>query len=176
MAPSLAKPGAVALCYLAAFLLASAAVAVRIAATSGPDAQASSGMYAFGDLLVFVGVFGFAALVPTAAGLYFLRSHRRVWTIVSGRALAVAVTGVAAVGIYVVGRTAVDSLLATWAMATPLRLLLAPVLAPAFLVCTALAPDRRSRLSCLAAAAMEAAVCAYIGFAWFLPIWLGTNS
>jgi hypothetical protein len=30
--------------YIAAFLVASAAVAIRMATTSGPDAQASSGM------------------------------------------------------------------------------------------------------------------------------------
>ena len=38
--------------YFVAFALASITVAVRIA-TSGPDAQASSGMYAFGDSLLF---------------------------------------------------------------------------------------------------------------------------
>ena len=40
--------------YLAAFLMASAVVAIHFATTSGPNAQASSGMYAFGDALLFV--------------------------------------------------------------------------------------------------------------------------
>jgi hypothetical protein len=59
--------------YVAAFLMASAAVAIRVASTSGPDAQASSGMYAFGDALLFVAVCGVAALVPTGVALFFLR-------------------------------------------------------------------------------------------------------
>lgn len=63
------KSGVVAVGYIAAFLIASAAVGVRLANTSGPDAQASSGMYAFGDALLFVAVFGVAALVPTGAAL-----------------------------------------------------------------------------------------------------------
>ena len=71
------KVGVVAIGYSAAILLASAAVAIRVANTSGPDAQASSGMYAFGDALLFVTVFGISALVPTAAALGFLRPYRR---------------------------------------------------------------------------------------------------
>ena len=169
---ALVKVGGVSLGYLAAFVVASAAVAVRVAATSGPDAQAASGMYAFGDAVLFVFVFGVGALVPTGAALYFLRSHRGVWTAVSVVTLAIATTGIAAVILYVVGRTAVDSALATWSQATPLRMLLAPVLTPVFLVCTALAPDPRFRLTCLAATVMEAAVGAYVGIVWFLPIFL----
>ena len=38
------KLGVVAVGYIAAFLIASAAVAIRVSTTSGPDAQASSGM------------------------------------------------------------------------------------------------------------------------------------
>ena len=34
--------------------------------------QASSGMYAFGDLILFVSVFGFLALFPTGLALYFV--------------------------------------------------------------------------------------------------------
>src|SRR6267142_196801 len=66
------KVGVVAVGYLAALLVASAAVAIRLAHTSGPDAQASSGMYAFGDALLFVVVFGVAALVPSGAALFAL--------------------------------------------------------------------------------------------------------
>lgn len=58
--------------YIAAFLIAFAAVAFRAANTSGPDAQASSGMFAFGDVVLFVTVFGVFALVPTGAALFFL--------------------------------------------------------------------------------------------------------
>src|SRR3989442_11771016 len=88
------KVGVVAIGYSAAILMASAAVAVRVANTSGPDAQASSGMYAAGDALLFVAVFGVSALVPTGAALFFLRPYRHLWTGLSALGLAVAVTGV----------------------------------------------------------------------------------
>ena len=39
--------------YGAALLAASAAVAINVAATSGPDRQGASGMYAFGDGIAF---------------------------------------------------------------------------------------------------------------------------
>ena len=63
--------------YVAAALIAVAAVAIAGADTSSPDAQASSGMSAFGDALLFVAVFGVCALVPTAAALIFLRARGR---------------------------------------------------------------------------------------------------
>jgi hypothetical protein len=63
--------------YVAAALIAATAVAIGGADTSGPDAQASSGMSAFGDALLFVAVFGICALVPTAAALFFLTARRR---------------------------------------------------------------------------------------------------
>jgi hypothetical protein len=64
--------------YLAAFAIASAAVAVRIATTNQAEASAASGMYAFGDVALFVIVFGALALIPTGAALFFLLSRRRV--------------------------------------------------------------------------------------------------
>ena len=65
------KPGIVLAGYIIAFLLASEAVAIRIANTSGPDADASAGMYAFGDGLLFLAVFGTAALLPTGLAMVF---------------------------------------------------------------------------------------------------------
>ena len=47
--------------YVLAILVAFAVVSIYVAATSGPERQASSGMYAFGDSLLFLAVFGFAA-------------------------------------------------------------------------------------------------------------------
>lgn len=154
--------------YAAALILAFVAVAIRVSHTSGPDAQASSGMYAFGDSLVFVFVFGVGALVPTGAALFFLRSHRPFWTLLSATALAVAVTSVAAAILFTVGRTAAPSPLATSAAFSVLRILVAPVLALTFLVCAFFSPHRSSRLAFFAATAMEAAVSAYGGFVWFV--------
>jgi peptidoglycan biosynthesis protein MviN/MurJ (putative lipid II flippase) len=68
----LAKVGLVIGGYVVACLIASAVVYVWELFTQGPIAQASSGMYAFGDLLLFIGVFGGLALIPTGLAGYFL--------------------------------------------------------------------------------------------------------
>jgi hypothetical protein len=156
--------------YIAAFLLAFAAVGVRLVSTSGPDAQASSGMYAFGDALLFVSVFSVAALVPTAAALFFLRPYRRFWTVLSAFGLGVAVTGLAAAALFALGRHAAPSPIATWAGLSVLRILVAPLLALTFLACAALSPYRFPRLAFLASAAIEAAASAYGGVVWFVPL------
>jgi hypothetical protein len=166
-----AKVGVVAVGYIAAFLVASTAVGIRLANTSGPDAQASSGMYAFGDALLFVAVFGVAALVPTGAALFFLRPYRHFWTVLSAFGLGVAVTGLTAAALFAIDRHAAPpSPLATWAGLSVLRILVAPLLALTFLVCTVLAPYRFPRFALLAVTLMEAAVCAYGGFVWFVPL------
>jgi len=156
--------------YVAAFLIASAVVAIRIANTSGPDAQAASGMYAAGDALLFAAVFGVCALVPTGAALFFLRPYRRFWIVLSALGLAVAFTGVTAAILFAVGRHAIASPLATWAGFSVLRILIAPLLALTFLVCTIFSPYRSPRVTLLAATVMEGAVSAYGGAVWFVPL------
>jgi hypothetical protein len=64
--------------YLLALVLASAAVALHAALTSESGAQTSGGMSAFGDLVLFVAVFGVVALVPTGAAFFFLLSKKKV--------------------------------------------------------------------------------------------------
>lgn len=64
--------------YVAACLLACGVVYVYRLLTDNAVTQASSGMYAFGDLLLFVGMFGILALFPTGLTLYFLvRAFRK---------------------------------------------------------------------------------------------------
>jgi hypothetical protein len=165
------KISVVAVGYVAAIIVAFAAVAIRIAYTSGPDGQAASGMYAFGDALLFIAVFGVTALIPTGAALFFLRPYRAFWHVISGLALAVAVTSIVAAALYASGRdTVAPSPLASWAALSVLRILIAPLLALTFLVSALLSPDRTSRLALLAATVMEAAVGAYAGFVWLVPL------
>jgi hypothetical protein len=157
--------------YIAALLLAAVAVALRVAVTSGPNAQASGGMYAFGDLLLFLGVFGVAGLVPTGAALYFLRPCRPFWDVVSGLGMVVALTGVGAAVIYAFGRpAAAPSPLAPWAALAVLRLLAAPILALVFLVGAALSAFRVPRRRFLAAVALEGLVTGYMAIVWFGPL------
>ena len=58
--------------YVAVCLAASGIVYIYELLTQDAAAQASSGMYAFGDLILFVAVFGILALFPTGLALYFL--------------------------------------------------------------------------------------------------------
>lgn len=161
--------------YLAAAGIATAVTAVRIAGTSGPDAQASGGMYAFGDALVFLAVFGVCALIPTAAALYFLRPYARFWTVLAALAVALAITSVAAAILYATGRGATGTTLAVWAQFSVLRILIAPLFALTFLVAGMLCPHRTQRRTLLTATAVEAAVSAYALVAWFVPLFLGRD-
>src|SRR5215218_8141863 len=161
--------------YIAAWLVASAVVAFRVARLDVSAAQVSSGMYAFGDSLLFLGVFGVAALVPSGVALSLLRDHGRVWAVLSTLALAIAVSGVTAAILFAVGSHAPPSTLATLAGFSVLRILVAPVLALSFLVCAVFAPRGGSRSAFVAATVMEAVVSAYGGIVWFMPLFLGAR-
>ena len=73
----LAKLGMVICGYILSCLAAMGVVYVYELLTQNAAAQASSGMYAFGDLILLVGVFGILALLPTGLGLYFLLQLRK---------------------------------------------------------------------------------------------------
>jgi hypothetical protein len=159
--------------YMAAILLAAVTVAIHIACTSGQDAQASSGMYAFGDLLLFLAVFGVAALVPTGVALFFLRPYRAFWYVLSGLGVSIALTSIGAAVLYEFGRhAAVPSPLASWAALSVLRILVAPLLALVFVACSTLSAYRIPRLTFLAATVMESVVTVYMAIVWFGPLLL----
>ena len=155
--------------YVAAFLLATAAVEVRLwMIASDPNAQASSGMDAFGDSVVFVFVFGIAALAPTGLGLYFLRPVRRFWLVASAGALALAATGVAGSALFWTTRSgsAVQSPVALAAALSLERVIVAPLLTAGFLIFAGFAPAGGPRRAFLVAAVCEGGAAA----PWFL--WL----
>lgn len=153
--------------YVVAFVLASIVTAVYVASTNTPDRSASSGMYAFGDMMFFLGCFGLAAIPSTAAGLYFLRPHAAFWRAASVGAIALASTAVAALILYLAYRgLGPGAGLQSWAMLSPLRILLAPGLAVAFLLCALFAPTRGARIAFVCAGAVETVV-----FVWVALIW-----
>lgn len=167
------KIGMVLAGYLVAFLLASIAVAVHVAFTSGPIAQASSGMYAFGDALLFVAVFGIVGLLPTGLGIVFLRPYRLFWLILAGAGVVIAATGVTALALFAIGRNATPpSSLSSWAAFAVLRILPAPLFATAFLIAGILSPHRGARWTLLAVSGIEIVVCTYAGFVWLTPLLL----
>jgi hypothetical protein len=159
--------------YVVAAVLAVGVVAIRQANTNTADAQASSGMYAFGDAMTFVAVFGICALAPTGTALVFLRSYGQFWKVLSTLGLALAVTSLAAAIVFAVGRSAPPSPLATWAAFSVLRILVAPLFALTFIVCGVVAPQPFPRFAFLAATLLEVAVCVYAGCIWFLPSMMG---
>jgi hypothetical protein len=168
---ALAKFAVVLAGYAAAVLAANAAVAVRIAHTNGPDAQASAGMYAFGDGLVFIAVFGAVALVPTGLALWFLRPYRWFWAVLSVTALTIAATAVPAGALCVLERFLAiprESVLEYLAALSFLRTIVSPPLAAAFVVAGLVAPSRASRWSLLAAAGIEGVVAVYSVLQWFV--------
>src|SRR5688572_27349702 len=162
---ALAKVGLVGGGYIAAIALAVAVVAVYIAVMDSPERQASSGMTAFGDSLLFLAVFGVAAVVPTGAALFWLRPYRRFWTVLSVASLVIATTAIAAFVDYRTTQT-VHSAASVWSFLAVLRILIAPLLAIAWFVAVVMAPARGPRLALLVACAVETAV--FGSILWFL--------
>lgn len=144
--------------YVAAIVVAFAVVYIYILATDNPDRQASSGMYAFGDSLLFLAVLGVASLPATAAALVFLRGCRVFWGVLSVLGLALAATGGFALFALLAPPAAPGSWLQILADLSPLRALVAPLFAMVFLLAGILAPVRWSRIALLLVAAMEAGV------------------
>ena len=86
------KVGVVVAGYVIAVAVAAAAAACRLIAIGGPSSPSYSGMNAFGDSLLFLAVFGVAAVPPTGAALFFLRPYPAFWRGYSVVALAFALT------------------------------------------------------------------------------------
>jgi hypothetical protein len=158
-----AKAGLVTVGYIAALAIALLVVRIYVVATSGPDRQSYGAMFAFGDSLLFLAVFGLAAVPATGAALYFLRPRPAFWTTLSVAALAVASTSLAALLTYI-APTAFSSL-HSWSALAPVRILVAPVFAIFFLLSGLFAPNRSARIALIAATTIELGVlaCAAIG-------------
>ncbi len=146
--------------YVLAFLIACAVVAIYVAATSGADRQTYAAMYDFGDSLLFLAVFGVAAVPATAAALFFLRPCRSFWLVLSIVALVLALTGVAACVEFLAARTAfrAGSTPSPWSGLAVLRILVAPLFSLAFLLSGLFAPSRFARIALIVATVVEAAI------------------
>lgn len=153
--------------YAAAIVIAAVAVAARVLLQPDEDGSASGGMAAFGDALLFLGVFGIAGVPATVAALFFLRARPLFWQIASLLAIAGSVTGMAAL-CALLASPSVAAPPGVWSLLAPLRLLLTPLFALATLLAALLSPLRRYRQVLLACAAAEAAV-----LVWALLFWLG---
>jgi len=158
----LSKPGVVLIGYAAALLVSCVAFYVYgYVLSRNPALHASGGMQAFGDFLLFVGLFGFLALFPTALALYHLRPFEKFWRVFSIASLVLAVSGLLAA--VMIGRPQQSP----WAVLVVgffglVKILGAPLLGFGFLMCAVIAPTRRSRRFLIAAAAIEFVVGAYV--------------
>jgi len=162
----LTKVGLVAAGYVLAVLVAYVVVGIYIAHTNTPDRDTSSGMYAFGDGMLFLGVLGVASIPATAAGLFFLRSNPGFWRGLTLAAIPVVATGVIACVIWAMARATVrtatpESGPGMWAAFSVLRVLLAPLVVMFLTLAGALAPRRSFRVGLLVAAGVEAVAFAY---------------
>ena len=164
----MAKLGLVAAGYGLAFIAAWVVLALYIAVTSGPDRETYAAMFAFGDSILFLGVFALAAVPATAMGLFFLRPVRSFWIVLSVLALCIAATGVAAmIEYHALRQVPVNAVHSIWSALAVLRVIIAPGFALAFLVSALFAPGRESRIALLAAFAAEIVAFSPFALLWF---------
>jgi hypothetical protein len=169
--PGVAKAGIVVGGYIAAILLAVCVVWIYIELTSGPDRDLSSGMHAFGDMLLFIAVFGLVSIVPTGLALAFMRGRRIFWRVLSLLALVVVSTGIASVPavLWVPHEVSLGASLDAWAALSGPRIFVSPFLAASFGLATLLAPRGRIRWSMLGATGAEAMVSLF-GFVYWAAL------
>ena len=155
--------------YVVALLIAYAVVALHVAATSGPDRQGASGMFAFGDSLFFLAAFGATAVLPTGLGLFFLRSHEPFWGVLSPASLPIAGTALLALLTYLVtSRSDPESPLQLCPPFSVRRILVSPLFALGFFVSALVAPTRPARLALLGATGLETVAFLVIFLRWAL--------
>ena len=155
--------------YGLAIVVAYVGVEIYIALTPYVDRVGESGMTAFGDSLVFLGLFGMASLPATGAALYFLRDVRAFWVVAAALAALFALDALAALWVILFPRATPP---ATWfdflVDLSPIRALIAPLFAMAFLLAGVVARWRWARVTLLGAGAIEAAVFVCAMLHWML--------
>lgn len=128
-------------------------------------------MYAFGDMVVFLGAFALASLPATGAALFFLRGKPWFWTVLAPIAVGVAMTGVVWVlACHFVPYNGAHGLIRTFSLLFPLRVLAAPMFAMVFLLSALMAPARRLRNAMFLATAAEALIFLATSFRWVLGL------
>ena len=125
---------------------------------------ASGGMQAFGDSLLFAGMFGLLALIPTALALYDSVSIQKILDSVFNRLVGGRGDRASRGGPDGEGSSVPFGRCACWLFRASKSSKQAPLFGLAFVVCAVIAPTGRSRLRLVAAAGIEFAVAAYAFF------------
>lgn len=154
--------------YVGALAVAVLALVAYASMTSGPDRDASSGMYAFADALCFILVFAAGSIVPTGLLLYFLRALAAPWPVFAWVGLGVSVTGLLA-AVDIAGSHVEYGIWST--LAVP-RVFLAPLLAGLFALAGVFSPSRTNQRCLFAAAGIECMTSSYGFIHWFVPAML----
>lgn len=158
LAKRFVKIGIVIAGYIFALVGASAALYVRLLFIDKAAAQAASGMYAFGDDMLFLGMFGFLSLIPTLLAFYFLRPLEKLWRWFAAACLVFAVLGIllTLIGMVINATGAYQNPIgAVVSFFGLLHIFGVPLFFVGFVVLTVLAPSGRSRRLMLFAAAAE---------------------
>lgn len=136
-----AKVGIVVLGFILAAAMAWCGVELRDRFSHVPAAEKAGGMYAFGDLLLAVAIFGVVALVPIGLALYWLKPVEKFWIGLARVALVWAVTGLVAIAI---NHSAVPPL-GWWTLLANLRFGIMPLAALGLMTAALFAPGVRQR-------------------------------
>lgn len=152
--------------YAAAFTAAVLALFAYEHFTSGPDRDASSGMYAFADALFFLAVLAAGSVAPTGLLLHALRRFRAPWRVFATLAMAVAPTGWLAA--WDIARASTDA--GDGSMLAIPRVFVAPLLVGLFVLLASFSPDSGCRRWLLIAAGIECATSLYVFVHWFVPV------
>ena len=143
--------------YLAALVAAVVTTWLHAQLLTAPDHDGSSGMAAFGDMLLFLAVAALASVPPTVLALWYLRSVQWFWWVVGAVSAAFAATAFPAL----ISHFDAQSLppghpLASMSAVWSLRLVLAPLPAFANALAALMAPGWRFRALFLGTMAVEA--------------------
>ena len=155
--------------YILALVLAFAAAHIQELWIQDDQVQASSGMWAFGDVILFVSVFSFTALFPTGLAVYFVHKSSVFWKVFAAVSVAIALTGLGAGIMITLGSPTIgtNGRLIWLEVFSILRICATPALAGAFALSALIAPDR-VRVFLVLAAAVEslAGILAFVH--WFV--------
>ena len=131
--------------YVASIAIATVAVWLRAFLFPLPPAEASGGMAAFGDFLLFVGVFSLSAIVPTALLLRILQGSPAFWIVWSSVAVFLTATGLVAGAAYLAPSLMGSQQFPMIHMLAPLRVLGTVPLVIGFILSALLAPQRGTK-------------------------------
>jgi hypothetical protein len=145
----------IALGFMVAFFVATGIVWLHHLVFPLPPEEASGGMAAFGDLVLFAGVFTLAAIIPTIGLLRLLNGVRAFWSVWTIVAVLLVLTGIVSGFMYVLpSLTGAHHFPVIYSLA-PLRILSAAPLAIGFALSGALAPPGTNRKVLLGCAGAE---------------------